>query len=241
MWQPAPPSISALSRSKVIFSNHDTYNVSFCNYKDKTIIINYNNTNTRCPKISCTRFGIYLILLASTSYIIKWSLIILKLVYSRFWEWKLHSLFKYPNFPGMQLQSGIVMINRAFILGLVTSIITAAMAYGMRLVLLNCLEFDVFTNLDNWPVGLSYFCSLSVIRFVLIGCLKENTFLMSYCGGPMGVTNYTAGSASLPVGGNAAGNNYSMQAPDHPGTDNSSGGGTSNTNDPSKLQELIQI
>jgi len=49
----------------------------------------------------------------------------------------------------MPLQSGIFTINKNIIIGLVSSIITAAMGYGIRLILLNYLEYDVFTNLDN--------------------------------------------------------------------------------------------
>jgi len=74
---------------------------------------------------------------------------------------------------------------------------------------------------------LSYFCSLGGIRFVINECLKENTFLMSYCGGPMAVSNNTAGSGSLPVGSNAAGYNSSMQAPNNSGIGSSSAGPSS--------------
>jgi len=179
---------------------------------------------------------------------------------------KCHYLSKPHVFSSMPLQSGIFTINRKFIIGLVSSIITAAMGYGIRLILLHYLEHDVFTDLDNWIASLSYFCSLGAIRFVINECLKENTFLMSYCGGPMGVSNNTAGSGSLPVGSNAAGYNSSMQAPNSsdignysagsssiPGTavpgstadhsttglGSSSGGDASITNDRSKLEHRI--
>jgi len=130
-------------------------------------------------------------------------------------------------FSSMQLQSGIFTINRYIIIGLVSSIITAAMGYGIRLILLNYLEYDVFTNLDNLIASLSYFCSLGAIRFVIYECLKENTFLMSYSGGPIPVSNNTAGSGSLPVGSNAAGYNSSMQAPNNSATVSYSAGPSS--------------
>jgi len=130
-------------------------------------------------------------------------------------KFNLGNLPKPYQFSSMPLQSGIFTINRNIIIGLVSSIITAAMGYGIRLILFNYLEYDVFTNLDNWIASLSYFCSLGGIRFVINECLKENTFLMSYCGGPMAVPNNTAGTGSLPVGSKAAGYNSSMQAPNN--------------------------
>jgi hypothetical protein len=148
-----------------------------------------------------------------------------------------YDLPKRHVFSSMPLQSGIFTINRNIIIGLVSSIITAAMGYGIRLILLNYLEYDVFTNLDNWIASLSYFCSLGAIRFVINECLKENTFLMSYCGGPMAVSNHTAGCGSLPVGSNAARYNSPMQAPNDSGIGSSSPANDSITNDRSKLQQ----
>lgn len=153
---------------------------------------------------------------------------------------KWYGLPKPHVFSSMPLQSGIFTINRNIIIGLVSSIITAAMGYGIRLILLNYLEYDVFTNLDNWIASLSYFCSLGGIRFVINECLKENTFLMSYCNGPMAVSNNTAGSGSLPVGSNAAGYNSSMQAPNNSAIGSSSAGDASITNDRSKLEQRIR-
>jgi len=62
---------------------------------------------------------------------------------------KSHDFAKPHVFSSMPLQSGIFTINRNIIIGLVSSIITAAMGYGIRLILLHYLEYDVFTNLDN--------------------------------------------------------------------------------------------
>lgn len=62
---------------------------------------------------------------------------------------------------------------------------------------------------------------------------------MSYCGGPMAVSNNTAGIGSLAVGSNAAGYNSSMQAPDNSGIGSSSAGDASITNDRSKLEQKI--
>jgi hypothetical protein len=39
--------------------------------------------------------------------------------------------------------------NRNMIIGLVSSIITAGMGYLVRHILLNYLDYDVFTNLDD--------------------------------------------------------------------------------------------
>ena len=44
---------------------------------------------------------------------------------------------------------------------------------------------------------MSYFCSLGGIRFVINECLKGNTFLMSYCGDPMAVSNNMPGTGSF--------------------------------------------
>jgi hypothetical protein len=109
----------------------------------------------------------------------------------------------------MPLQSGIFSINRNTLIGLVSSIITAAMGYGVRLILIINLEYDIFTNLDHLIPSLSYFCSLGGIRFVLNEYLKQNTYLKYYCGGidpagynsPMQATNgpgIGSSGASLP-------------------------------------------
>jgi hypothetical protein len=149
----------------------------------------------------------------------------------------------------MPLQSAIFTINRTFIIGLVSSIITAVIGYGIRLILWKYLEYDIFTNLDNWIVSLSYFCSLGGTSFVIKEYLKENTYQMSYRGDPMAVSNNTAGKGSLPVGSNAAGYNSSMQAPNNSGsssagdnsaTGSSSAGDASMANDRAQLQEKIR-
>jgi len=62
---------------------------------------------------------------------------------------------------------------------------------------------------------------------------------MYYCGGPITVSNNTAGSGSLPVGSNATGHINSMQAPNNSGIGSSRPGGASITNDLSKLQQRI--
>jgi len=62
---------------------------------------------------------------------------------------KFNDLPKPHAFSSMPLQSAIFTINRTFIIGLVSSIITAAIGYGIRLILWDYLEYDIFTNLDN--------------------------------------------------------------------------------------------
>lgn len=53
------------------------------------------------------------------------------------------------SFTYMPLQSGIFTINRSKVIGLVCSIITAFVAYGIRLIIMKYLNYDVFSNLDN--------------------------------------------------------------------------------------------
>ena len=57
--------------------------------------------------------------------------------------------FSPPVFSSIPLHSAIFTINRKIIIGLVSSIITAAMGYGIRLIILKYLEYDIFINLDN--------------------------------------------------------------------------------------------
>lgn len=139
----------------------------------------------------------------------------------------------------MPLQSGIFTMNRKMFIGLVSSIITAGLGYGIRLILLNYLEYDVFTHLDNWSASLSYFCSLGAIRFLINEWLKENTFLLSYGGNRMEISNNTAGSCSLPVGSKAAEYNSSMQAPNNSAIASSSAGDPPITDERSKLESRI--
>jgi len=68
-------------------------------------------------------------------------------------------------------------INKAFIIGLISSLITAVIGYGIRLLFFCYLDFDLFANLDNWK-SLAYFCSLGGIRYVINEWFK-NIFLMS--------------------------------------------------------------
>jgi len=116
-------------------------------------------------------------------------------------------------------------INKNFLIGFISSITTAAMGYILRLILLNYLEYDVFTNLDNWTVSFSYFCSLGGSRFVINEWLKENTFRMHSCGGT-----------------NPVGYISTMQAPNDPGIGSSTPAGSSGaliTDDRLKLQQRL--
>jgi len=47
------------------------------------------------------------------------------------------------------LQSAMFTINKTFIVGLISSFITAIIGYAIRLLFFHYLEFDIFTNLDN--------------------------------------------------------------------------------------------
>ncbi|MCZ6914618.1 MAG: hypothetical protein O7C59_09275 [Rickettsia endosymbiont of Ixodes persulcatus] len=84
-----------------------------------------------------------------TGAIIVFRFNIVKMVNSFCKTTKFRDLPNPHTFSSMPLQSGIFTINRNIIIGLVSSIVTAAMGYGIRLILLNYLEYDVFTNLDN--------------------------------------------------------------------------------------------
>ena len=59
------------------------------------------------------------------------------------------------------------------VIGLISSIITGAIGYGIRLILLKYLDYDVF-NLDNSKVSLTYFCSLAGIRFLISEMIRDN-------------------------------------------------------------------
>ena len=99
-----------------------------------------------------------------------------------------------PHRCSLCLESAIFSFNKQFGIGLVSSFITAAIGYAVRLVVLNYLEYDILNNLANWQVCLSYFCSLGGIRFVINEWLK-NTFLMSSMNGPSAST-YSANSST---------------------------------------------
>ncbi|RYE04738.1 MAG: hypothetical protein EOP33_08690 [Rickettsiaceae bacterium] len=62
---------------------------------------------------------------------------------------KFSDLPKPHAFSSMPLQSAIFTINKTFIIGFVSSIITAAMGYGIRLTIWKYSGYDIFTHLDN--------------------------------------------------------------------------------------------
>ena len=234
---PCSPSINSFSTSKVILSKNNKYN----NLTIKTSGISMwlerwflsSNAKDICAFYLLNALFVYLYSVGTKIFI--------PVVQSVIWQLKSPYLPKPHAFSSIPLQSGIVTINRNILIGLVSSIITAALRYGVRLILLNYLEYDVFSNLDNLIPSFSYFCSLGGIRFVINEFLKENTFLTYHCGGNRAVSNPIAGSGSLPVGINPAG--YSpMQAPNEPGIGSSRPAGSSGalvTDELSKLQERI--
>lgn len=106
--------------------------------------------------------------------------------------------------------------NGSFIIGLLSSIITAGIGYLVRHILLKYLDYDVFTNLDDWTLSLSYFCSLGGIRFVINEWIKENAFRMySFGGTDSSVCNKQVGYIST------------MQSPNDQGIGNSRPAGSS--------------
>lgn len=149
-----------------------------------------------------------------------------------------------PIFSSIPLQSGIFTCNRKTLIGLFSSIITAAMGYGIRFLLLSYLDYDVFANLDNLIASLGYFCSLGGIRFVIKEYLKEITFSMSYCGGTNPVSENRAGSRSLPVGRQPKGNIFTMQNPTNPGVGGSgsgSGSGSGGSGDTPLIKDRADL
>ena len=134
------------------------------------------------------------------------------------------------TFTSLPLHSGIFRINRRFVIGLVSSIITAVIGYLIKIVILYTLEYDILANLDNWSASLGYFCSLGGIRFVISEYLNQKTFLLSTGGSggslpaPGNINPPTGGSgASLSTPGNinppTGGSGGSFPAP-HPGLPN---------------------
>ena len=149
----------------------------------------------------------------------------------------------------LPLQSAMFTINKKFFIGLVSSLITAAIGYAIRLFVLSYLEYDFFNTLNNWQISLSYFCSLGAMRFVINEWLKS-TFVVPYSTATIGIYNNSAATVSSPVGTNAAGYNSSMQNPNNPSTqgsnnpsmedsNNPSIGSSSTTNNPSELEREI--
>jgi hypothetical protein len=73
---------------------------------------------------------------------------------------------------------------KVFFVGLFSSVITAALGYAFRLLILYYTDYDLVSyNLSEFMVSLSYFCSLGGIRFVINESLKDTFCLMSTSGG----------------------------------------------------------
>ena len=63
------------------------------------------------------------------------------------------------------LKSAMLTINKKFIIGFISILIAAAIGYALKLVIFNYLDYDIFSNLDNLKISLSYFCSLPRILY----------------------------------------------------------------------------
>ncbi len=82
------------------------------------------------------------------------------------------------------MKSSIFNFNKVFFVGLFSSVITAALGYAFRLLILYYTDYDLVSyNLSEFMVSLSYFCSLGGIRFVINESLKDTFCLMSTSGG----------------------------------------------------------
>ena len=123
----------------------------------------------------------------------------------------------YSSFP-MPLQSGIFTINKKLIIGLVSSMITAAIFYGIRYYVSNYLALEILPYKEILA-GIAALLSCIGIGFSNGGL---TIFQKDCAGGPMPVSSSRAGSDSLPRGSSAAGLTSSMQAPNNPGSSSSS-------------------
>lgn len=121
-------------------------------------------------------------------------------------------------FSPSTLHSAVFTISRKMIIGFVSSIIVAGFAYAIRLTLLKCWSYDVFTNLENWSISLTYFCSLAGVRYLISEWLTHK-LAMFYLDGPTGDINSISGNDSL------RNNRISslMRAPDNNSGSNSPG------------------
>nr|YP_009543509.1 hypothetical protein [Coniothyrium glycines]AYU74399.1 hypothetical protein [Coniothyrium glycines] len=117
--------------------------------------------------------------------------------------------------------------KQKMLIGFTSSVITAGIGYGIRFICLYYLEYDVFTNIDNWIASLSYFCCLGGIRFLINEYLKENIYLIHYCTGHIPVSNGTAEIVSLPVRSKSAGTIFHMDPSNNSATGSSSVGSSS--------------
>ena len=108
---------------------------------------------------------------------------------------------------GLYLQSSMFTLNTKFFLGLVSSMITAAIGYAIRWIVLVYFDYDMLINIDNWTVSMAYFCSLGGIRYVIREYLQENNFFMYNGSGsnPIGTNN---GTGSNPIGTNNGNTSY---------------------------------
>jgi len=150
------------------------------------------------------------------------------------------------NKVSLPLQSSMFSINKRFLVKFVASIIFAAIGYGIKLVVFKYSGYDLFSNLDNWQITLSYICSYAGIRF-LINAWLDNSNFMSYAAGSSEVSNLSLDKNVLPKNYNAANNNSAMQNPDNLSSgstmqdpNNASAGNSSTTNAFSVLEKKIK-
>lgn len=119
-------------------------------------------------------------------------------------------------------------IKKKMIIGLISSIITGAIGYGIRFILLKYLDYDVFTNLENWKISLTYFCSLASIRFLISEFILYNYFPMGCAEGAVSpcngtylnntpLTNNSSNNSNIPTATNSTGLNTN---PAQGGSDN---------------------
>ena len=134
-------------------------------------------------------------------------------------------------------------INRRFLVKFVASIILAAIGYGIKLVVFKYSGYDLFSDLDNWQITLSYICSFAGIRSLIFAWLDNSNF-MSYAVGSSEVSNLSLDKNVLPKNYNAANNNSAMQNPDNLSSgstmqdpNNASAGNSSTTNGFSVLEK----
>lgn len=98
-------------------------------------------------------------------------------------------------FINKALQSGI-FTKKAFILGFISSILTAGIAFFIRWLFLNYWDMDLL-SLHDWISSLTYFSFLGGIRFVIREYLNQKLYL-PMDGGNGSQPNSGAGSSSNP-------------------------------------------
>ena len=102
------------------------------------------------------------------------------------------------------LQSAMFTLNKGFAIGLISSILTAAVFYGIRLLFFYYFDYDILIRLDYYE-SLACFFTFGGISYVINEWLKNNFLMSPAIGGPDGHIPFS----SNPSGGTT----FSMSNP----------------------------